>query len=186
MDRTAETLARSGADVIEIPMRPYALFEACLRVIMAAEAFALHQDTLAARAADYSRYTYQRLAAGAVISGADLARATRVRGELAADLNGNVLRQVDALICTTSPTPAGRFDALGKDIGGWAGQRTSPFNLTGNPCLAVPTGLSGNGLPIGIQIVGRRFDEATLFRIGSVIEAQTGMAERWPAFERLH
>ena len=48
--------------------------------------------------------------------------------------------------------------------------QTIPFNVTGHPAMSVPVGLAPNGLPISVQIVGRPFDEAMVFRIGQAIE----------------
>jgi aspartyl-tRNA(Asn)/glutamyl-tRNA(Gln) amidotransferase subunit A len=59
---------------------------------------------------------------------------------------------------------------------------TVPVNLAGLPGLVVPAGLSREGLPLGLQLIGRAFDEETLFRIGGVIEdaAQfTARPETW-------
>jgi aspartyl-tRNA(Asn)/glutamyl-tRNA(Gln) amidotransferase subunit A len=47
---------------------------------------------------------------------------------------------------------------------------TVPANLAGLPALSVPAGLSAHGLPLGLQVIGRAFDEATVLRVGEVIE----------------
>ena len=57
---------------------------------------------------------------------------------------------------------------------------TLPFNLTGQPALSVPCGFTRAGLPIGLQLVGRPFDEATLFRAGAAYEAATDWHSRKP------
>ncbi|HEY8600063.1 MAG TPA: amidase [Thermomicrobiales bacterium] len=57
---------------------------------------------------------------------------------------------------------------------------TYPFNLTGNPALTVPAGFTAAGLPVGLQIVGRRFDEATVLRAGAAFEAVQPWAARRP------
>jgi len=58
-----------------------------------------------------------------------------------------------------------------------------PFNVTGNPTLAIPTGFSSSGLPLGMQIVGRAFDEPTVLRIGAAYEAAAGSTDKRPSFE---
>ena len=61
--------------------------------------------------------------------------------------------------------------------------QTIPFNVTGHPAMSVPVGLAPNGLPISVQIVGRPFDEAMVFRIGRAIEHLSGWeAVTLPAF----
>ena len=58
---------------------------------------------------------------------------------------------------------------------------TLPFNLTGQPAISVPCGFTKAGLPIGLQLVGRPFDEATLFRAAAAYEAATDWHSRTPA-----
>jgi aspartyl-tRNA(Asn)/glutamyl-tRNA(Gln) amidotransferase subunit A len=57
---------------------------------------------------------------------------------------------------------------------------TIPFNVTGHPALALPIGFSTSGLPLGAQIVGRAFDEPTVFRIGAAFEAAAGLINMRP------
>jgi len=57
---------------------------------------------------------------------------------------------------------------------------TTSVNLAGLPAVVVPCGVDAAGLPIGMQLIGRRFDEATLFRIAAAQEATSGLRERRP------
>jgi len=57
---------------------------------------------------------------------------------------------------------------------------TLPFNITGHPAMTVPCGFGAGGLPIGLQIVGRLHDEATVLRVGALYEAAERWTERWP------
>jgi len=56
-----------------------------------------------------------------------------------------------------------------------------PANLAGLPALSVPAGLSADGLPLGLQITGRAFDEATVLRVGEIIERAAAFTQR-PSF----
>ena len=58
---------------------------------------------------------------------------------------------------------------------------TVPANLAGLPALSVPAGLSADGLPLGLQLIGRAFDEATVLRVGEVIEKAAQFTYR-PSF----
>ena len=85
-----------------------------------------------------------------------------------------VLETVDVVALPTPPMPAPKLESgLNlKDLvrhSAAAGQNTSPFNLSGHPALSLPCGLS-KGLPIGLQLVGQRWDESTLFRAASAFE----------------
>ncbi len=183
LDAAVQTVGRLGATVEEIELPDYDLFEACGRVILVAEAYAVHEQDLKTRPLAYGRYTYQRIAPGAVLSAADLLQAYRLRAELTESLHGTVLARHDAIITATGLEPARRFDAFGRDVAPWKGMLTIPFNVTGSPALAVPIGFSASGLPLGMQIVGRPFDETLLFRIGAAYEAATRWFESRPELD---
>ena len=121
--------------------------------------------------------------AGATLTAADFVQALRLRAELSEIINGQVLRTFDALITATGLTPAARFDEFGHDVTRWRGMLTLPFNVTGSPALAVPIGFAANGLPMGMQVVGRPFDEPTVLRIGAAYEQAVKFFENRPALE---
>jgi aspartyl-tRNA(Asn)/glutamyl-tRNA(Gln) amidotransferase subunit A len=58
---------------------------------------------------------------------------------------------------------------------------TYPFNLTGQPAASVPCGFTHDGLPIGLQIVGRRFDDVTVLRAAAAFERERPWANARPA-----
>lgn len=60
---------------------------------------------------------------------------------------------------------------------------TYPFNMTGQPAASVPCGWTDDGLPIGLQIVGRRFDDATVLRAAAAFEQAAPWADRWPPLD---
>jgi aspartyl-tRNA(Asn)/glutamyl-tRNA(Gln) amidotransferase subunit A len=124
-----------------------------------------------------------RMMVGATLSAADLVQALRLRAELTTLLNNDVLKAHDAIITANGLSPAPRLDAFGPDAAPKFPLQTMPFNVTGNPALAIPTGLSGSGLPLGMQIVGRAFDEPTVLRIGAAYEAATGWIDKRPDLE---
>jgi Asp-tRNA(Asn)/Glu-tRNA(Gln) amidotransferase A subunit family amidase len=86
-------------------------------------------------------------------------------------------RHFDVLLCPTAPVVAPPHDAEEIRIGGaWHAPRaamraTIPFDLTGSPALTVPFAHSREGLPIGVQLVGRRFEDETVLRAGAAVEA---------------
>jgi aspartyl-tRNA(Asn)/glutamyl-tRNA(Gln) amidotransferase subunit A len=183
IDDAAQKLSGLGAVVEEVRLPDYELFNACGRIIMTAEAYAIHESDLKTRALDFGRYTYQRLIPGATLSAADLVQAFRLRRELATILNGETLKIYDALICASGLAPAARFTDFPLD---WPPPKTAvamqtiAFNVTGNPALSIPIGFSEGGLPLGMQIVGRAFDEPMLFRIGAAYEATTDLSATRP------
>jgi aspartyl-tRNA(Asn)/glutamyl-tRNA(Gln) amidotransferase subunit A len=184
LDASAQAIASLGAEVSEIDLPAYELFEACGRVILNAEAYAIHEQDLKTRPFAYGRYAYQRIAPGAVLSAADLVQAFRLRAELTALVNGTILKSHDAVLTAAGLTPAAPFEVFGRDVTRWLGMYTIPFNVTGNPALSVPTALSSSGLPLGLQIVGRAFDEVTTLRIGAAYEAVSGFGRLRPLLAR--
>jgi aspartyl-tRNA(Asn)/glutamyl-tRNA(Gln) amidotransferase subunit A len=180
LDAAAQTLGKLGAVVEEVEFPVNELFDACASVIMISEAYAIHEADLKARPYAYGRYAYQRIVAGAVLSAADLMQAQRLRRELTSAVNGGPLKSHHALLAPTSLATAAAFASFGKDAAKWGGMLTNPFNVTGSPALALPIGFGANGLPLGAQIVGRPFEEATVLRIGAAFEAAAGVTQRRP------
>ncbi|MFT4003158.1 MAG: amidase [Rhizobium sp.] len=181
LDAAAERMTALGATVDEVDMPPFEQFDACCRVIMFSEAYAIHETDLKVRPRAYGRYGYQRLVSGAVLSAADYVQAQRLRRELTAFVNDTLLGSHDALLAPGALSTAAPFSDFGPDASRWGGMLTGPFNVTGNPALALPIGFGANGLPLGAQIVGRPFDEPTVLQIGAAYEAAAGTIEIRPA-----
>jgi len=183
LDVAAQQVTKLGARVEDVTLPDFELFNACGRIILTSEAYAIHERNLLSRPLDYARYTYQRMMLGATISAADLTQAFRLRRELASVINCKVLDTYDAIITANGLTPAPRIDSFPVDVPPKMTLQTMPFNVTGNPTLAIPTGFSSSGLPLGMQIVGRAFDEPTVLRIGAAYEAAAGSTDKRPSFE---
>ena len=168
----ALTLLRThGARVEDISLPDYALFHSCNRVIMNAEAYALHKADLQQSWAEFGEITVRRFVAGISITASDYLNALRLRRRLTSEVN-EVLARYDGLIAAISLATAPRFDELAQALA-WPLQ-SSPFNLTGHPAMSVPVGLGADSLPLAVQVIGRPFDEPTVFRIGRAIETLTG------------
>ena len=171
IERTLTLLRENGASVETIALPDYALFHSCNRVIMNAEAYALHKASLQQRWADFGEITVRRFVAGISITASEYLNALRLRRRLTSEVN-EVLAQCDGLITAVSLATAPRFDTLTQALA-WPLQ-SSPFNLTGHPAMTVPVGLGADGLPLAVQVIGRPFDEATVFRVGRAIETLSG------------
>jgi aspartyl-tRNA(Asn)/glutamyl-tRNA(Gln) amidotransferase subunit A len=173
IDRTISQLREAGAVVEDVQLPDYALFSAVGRVIMMAEAFAIHESDMQAHLLDYGEITAGRFILGAAITAADFIHALRARRELTDAVN-RALSHYDALLTLSALNTAPRFDQPTDSLSSASPIQTIPFNVTGHPAMSVPTGLGANGLPIGVQIVGRPFDEPMVFRIGRAIEKLSG------------
>lgn len=173
LDRLANALRDAGAIVEDVALPDYELFNACGRVILLAEAFAIHEADLRSRPQDYGELFFMRIAAAASLSAADYIQAQRLRRELAEAVNRDALARHDVLLTACALSPAPPFSAFPSDMPGPMHIQTMPFNVTGNPALSMPAGLSATGLPLSAQLVGRPFDEALLLRVGRAVEKIT-------------
>jgi aspartyl-tRNA(Asn)/glutamyl-tRNA(Gln) amidotransferase subunit A len=180
IDDAAQTLAKLGATVEEIELPDYELYNACGRIIMLSEAFAIHEKDYQTRPFDYGEHTYLRMTMGAFVTAADLTQAMRLRRELSLAVNAK-LKQYDALITASTLTPAVPFAEVDPHGPPNFPIQTMPFDVTGNPAMSIPTGFSISGLPLSMQIVGRAFDEPTVLGIGAAFEAATALNLRRPA-----
>jgi aspartyl-tRNA(Asn)/glutamyl-tRNA(Gln) amidotransferase subunit A len=143
--------------------------------------------TAATRAAGFGPEVRRRVMLGTYVLSAGYyeayyAQAQRVRTLLRRDFD-RAFAEVDALVAPTAPTPAFR---LGEKVDDPLAMYlndvfTIPAPMAGVPALSVPCGLSREGLPIGLQLIGRPFDEGLLLRIAAAYEATTG----WPGCRAL-
>lgn len=174
INRTIEQLRAAGAIVEDIVLPDYGLFAAAGRIIMTAEAYAIHEQDLRSRLLDFGEVTANRFVLGATIRSSDYINALRARRELTDTVNA-ALSRYDALLTATALATAPRFDAPGDALSSASSpMQTIPFNVTGHPAMSVPVGLAPSGLPISVQIVGRPFDEPTVFRVSRAIEVLSG------------
>jgi aspartyl-tRNA(Asn)/glutamyl-tRNA(Gln) amidotransferase subunit A len=156
-------------------------------VILAAEAAAYHERRLREHGDAFGEDVRVRLDRGLFLSAADYLAAQRARTFLLREAT-RTLEEVDVLIIPTTPDPAARIEADASQ-GARASlalsvrytRCTNPFNLLGFPALSIPCGLSRDGLPIGLQVVGRPFDDATVLRVGHAYQQLTDWHKRQPS-----
>lgn len=166
-------LSRLGAMIVDVELSVLEHARAANFVVLNAEHYAAHEATLAQDWSRYGRSARLYLAQGAFVSVADYLHAKTV-ARLAREAVDHALRAVDLLALPTSPmvtAEAARSPETHRR--GIGASFTSPFNLTGHPALSVPCGLSAVGLPIGLQLAGRRYDEPTLLRAAFAYEQAT-------------
>jgi len=182
----ARLLEGQGATVAEVSLPAMSEASAASYAIIATESMAYHAPLLRRHAPAYGADVRTRLLAGQYVLGTQYVNAQRVRQVIRAELEA-ALRKFDALLLPTTPLPAPRIeereaavDGISQDVRAWLTRCTRPFNLTGSPALSLPCGLTPAGLPVGLQLVGRMFDEATLFRVGAAFEAVSPMRGRRP------
>jgi aspartyl-tRNA(Asn)/glutamyl-tRNA(Gln) amidotransferase subunit A len=114
------------------------------------------------------------------MSAGDYVQAARRRLEMIAAVE-DVLRNVDVLLCASAMDPPSRIEDAVETERTYPRQARTPFNVTGHPALAMMAGLSSTGLPLSLQLVGRNFAEATLFRVARAWERVAGTDEKHPS-----
>ena len=179
VDKALEELRGLGALVeeVSIPMLEYA--GAAQPVIMLSEAFAYHQGNLRSQPQSFGEMCRARFRVGGLFSGGDYVQAQRVRKALTREFNG-VLEEYDLIASPTMSNPAGRFDEVDTLASARMPSFTGPYNLTGMPAISVPCGFTESGLPIGLQLAGRPFDEPTVIRAAYAYQQHARLFERRP------
>src|SRR3954464_14633224 len=179
LDETIATLRREGAEIVKVELPDQRQLTAACQIVLATEAAAFHKRWMIERAQDYGAQVLMRLQNGLAIPGVTYLEAMRWRGPaLAAYLAA--VTGTDAVIAPVAPMPA--VTIAESDVGNSPDaeaviQRitrfTRPVNYLGLPSLSIPTGFTGKGLPVGMQLIGRPFDEAGLSRIGAAFQCAT-------------
>jgi aspartyl-tRNA(Asn)/glutamyl-tRNA(Gln) amidotransferase subunit A len=122
----------------------------------------------------------QRLEMGRSLTSTEYVNARRTQSEMKHRL-GRFFEQVDLLLLPSTPISAPLIE--GNDAIEQARRLTrftAPFNLTGLPALSVPCGYTKSGLPIGLQIVSRSWNEAAVLQAGRAYERETGWGTHYP------
>ena len=172
-------LRSQGAEIVEIDGQPFMDARAANSLILVAEAYAYHEKTLQTRPDLFGKGVRDRVREGAFISSADYINAMRARSVIAGQV-GEILKGADAIVSPSTPRPANPFEENDPEIAFRRPSFFNAFNLTGLPAISVPNGMTSMGLPIGLQIAGRAFDEATVLRVARAYERATPWHDMHP------
>ena len=175
---------------VSVPSMQYA---GALRFSSMADSVVTHEPYITASREDYGPDTLYRTLAGQFVLGRDYSKAMKVQ-RIIKEEHARVLQDVDFLITPTTPLPAPRIDAATIEAegrqqkvrgpgSGHVSRNTSPMNATGFPAITVPCGFSELGLPIGLQFIGRPWEEGNLFRIANAYEGVSPSRGVWPNLE---
>jgi aspartyl-tRNA(Asn)/glutamyl-tRNA(Gln) amidotransferase subunit A len=186
VEAAARTLAGAGATVDEVSLETIPHCAPAALAIVGAEALAYHSRWMRERPQDYGADVRMRLMTGAFVSAVHYLRGQQVRARVRDEVDRALARR-DVLLAPATPiaaVPVGQTEvALGgrtTDTRSALISMTRPFNVSGHPSCAVPCGFTGEGLPIGMQIVGRPFDEATVLRVADAWQRLTDFHARRP------
>jgi len=184
--RAVEVLADAGAEVTEVdpPVGDRATIERAFRLLWFTGAGAVVGAYGAGALDVIDPGLAEQIRRYADSSAADYLAAAAVRSELSRAV-GVWHAGYDVLVCPTMPTPA--FDARQQAPPGWPDPLwtswcpfTWPFNMTEQPALSVPCGFTSAGLPVGLQIIGPRHEDALVMRAGQAFQQVTDWHRKHP------
>ncbi len=178
MESALEVLRRLGAELEECRVRPLASYFDVKIIIAESEIFSVHEKSLRARPQDFGADFRSRALPSVLFTAHDYVQAMREHRRMMVEMEP-LYRRFDAFVTAglgEAPTLADY-----RSVSFW--QKPSlltAWNVTGQPVLELPNGFGRNGLPLGMQIVGRPFDEPTILRVGHAYEQATEWHRRRP------
>jgi len=174
--RATETLAQMGASLTEVSVPFFSSIADAFSPIARGEAIVSYQDLLKSSASSLDPNVKQRVEMGLTVSTPDYIRAQQARSRLRQEARA-VFQQVDLLATPTCIIAAPPYSTEEVKVGGTKmtlldalGRLTRFANFIGLPAISVPCGFSEGGLPIGLQLIGRPFEEAEVLRAAHAYE----------------
>jgi aspartyl-tRNA(Asn)/glutamyl-tRNA(Gln) amidotransferase subunit A len=186
VQRALGVLEGLGATIVPVDLSSLARCDAAATVLTWAEIGAVHTPTFARRRSAYAPAIRSRLDAALLSHGADHVDALRFQGRALRDFTDRVLADADIVVtASTGGSPAtveavtgGEAEAVAVSVAGLRLNR--PFNFLGVPALSVPMGFTADGLPMGLQLVGRPWSEARVLACAAAYEQATDWHRRVP------
>lgn len=170
-----DALVEQGAQLKTVKIPALAVSEWAELAISLSEASAIHHNDLVNRADDFGADIRFLFELGELFSSVDYLQAQQARRQIKQEF-ASALTDVDVIITPTLPVTPPKLGSATADLNGEQVdlidnfiRYTGPSNLTGLPTLSVPAGLK-DGMPVGLQVIGRAFDEQTLLQVGRMVE----------------
>jgi aspartyl-tRNA(Asn)/glutamyl-tRNA(Gln) amidotransferase subunit A len=179
-DAALEVLRSLGARIENAKLRPISDYHACKVLLTLPEFYAVHEKDLKERPELFGPKAGRRGYAGMMVRAVDYIQAQRMHLQLARDARES-FKAYDAMVTLTTleSAPLDKPEPRGSAV--QQPSLTMPFSVTGLPAMSLPTGFDKNGLPLAMQIAGKAFDEAMIFRVGRAYERATNWTSRRPA-----
>jgi aspartyl-tRNA(Asn)/glutamyl-tRNA(Gln) amidotransferase subunit A len=178
MEEALGVIKSLGAELEDCRVRSLQRYFDVKVIIAETEIFSIHQPDLIARPGDFGADFRARVLPAVLFTANDYVQATREHRKMVAEM-APLYRRYDAFI-TAGQGEAPRLDAH-RSLAFW--QRPNLFtaaNVTSQPALEICNGFGAHGLPLGMQVLGRPFDDATVLRVGHAYEQATDWHRRHP------
>jgi aspartyl-tRNA(Asn)/glutamyl-tRNA(Gln) amidotransferase subunit A len=182
MDAALDVLRGLGAELEECRVRPLASYFDVKIIIAESEIFSVHQKNLIARPKDFGADFRSRVLPSVLFTANDYVQATREHRRMMVEMEP-LYEKFDAFVTAGMGEAPPLTDY--RSVSFW--QKPSlltAWNVTSQPVLQLPNGFGRNGLPLGMQIVGRPFGETTILRVGHAYERATSWHTRRPQLVR--
>lgn len=186
----AAELERAGATLVPVPVPRFDELAALANVMLGTEAASIHRHWLATQPQNYGPQVRRRIERGLLYPASAYLDAVRLRPQMLSRFLAAFLPNADALLLPVLPyavptieaTTCGDEKEIEARFGGLS-YWTRAINYLGLPALALPAGLTPDGMPCGVQLVGRPFGEPALFRVGHQVQSRTRWHVAAPAGE---
>ncbi len=184
------TLERLGCTIRELRLDILQEASRIGPVISKSEGASYHHDWIKDRFDDYGSWCQEFLAEGMEISAVQYLRALETGRTITAKIE-EIMEEVDIIVGPTTPIPAPRIDQESVESGDPEArfQRlagfTQPHNVTGQPAISIPCGFTDHGLPIGLQIAGRWWEEQKVLNVAYALQLETRWHEYHPDLGRI-
>jgi aspartyl-tRNA(Asn)/glutamyl-tRNA(Gln) amidotransferase subunit A len=178
-------LERQGARRVEVSLPRTVAANVASEILIDSEAAVFHEQNMlrAERRALIDPAVRMYVTSGRLYLATDYVKAQRLRLELQAELD-EALSQAEVLVCPSDPTYTARIGEptrlLGREVAWFEYGTVNLGNLTGAPALSLPCGFTPDGLPVGLQIYGRAFDEGAVLAFAHGYEQATDWHRRRP------
>jgi aspartyl-tRNA(Asn)/glutamyl-tRNA(Gln) amidotransferase subunit A len=190
VEAAGRTLAGLGARVQTLRLPDPVPLTDVANILARSESATIHARVVRERPHELGAAVRSRLEVGFHISAHDYLQAGRLRARLTREFVSEVFAEVDAILAPTIPEPApaladvtaGPVDEVVRRMGRFS-RLTRPFNALGLPVVSLPAGAAADGRPLGLSIVGRPFDEATVLRLAHACEQAGPARPRLPALD---
>ncbi len=179
VEKAVTELEGLGAKVREVSLPSLDWVRAANSVIMVCEAYAYHEPNLKSVPEKFGDIVRSRFRTGGLLTAGDYLQAQRVRTWARREF-ADVMKGVDFLVTPTMTQPAPAFEGYDPTSTVLGRSFTAPFNVTGLPAISVPCGFTETGLPIGMQIAGKPFDEPGVIRAAYTYQQHAGWYKTRP------
>jgi aspartyl-tRNA(Asn)/glutamyl-tRNA(Gln) amidotransferase subunit A len=181
IEEALRTLASLGAAVVKVAAPWLAQANAIWPNIAGPEAAHYHRRNLEERPQDIAEPVRKRLLTGQNVSAVEYLRGLDEQRRIKAEV-ARLFADIDLLVTPTTPSTATRIEdelaVSGRES--HSHHFTAPFNITGQPAISLPCGFDAQGLPIGLQIIGRPWEEESVLRLAHAYEQATKWHEARP------